>query len=137
MKLHTKLTANEVYAAMDRAHDRGVSLNVGVTLNYRGSRSHDHAFDLALASNVNDDLPEGYKDQHGKVMHKRKRRNNSGSEFFDRYAATWFEYGYFMAEIFRADPDAVFTGAYNGAADFHRKTDNQFCSHCESERTKR
>lgn len=127
MKLHTKLTANDVYSAMGRAHDRGASLNVGVTLNYRGSRSHDHAFDLSLGSNVSDDLPEGYKDQHGKVIHKRKRRNSGQSgASLGEYAATWFEWRAFIAEIYRADPDAVFYGVYNGAADFHAKTGDQF-----------
>ena len=40
-------------------------------------------------------------------------------------AATWDEHGFWMAELFRRDPDAEI-GIYKGAQDFNQKTDGAY-----------
>lgn len=135
MKLHTNLRSGEIYDAMHNAHEKyGVSVHVNVAdLVYRQSRSHERAFDIQLGANVNDDLPLDYVDQHGKRMRKRRTRNSGNSGTFyglppgpGRYAATWHEWGHFMSEVFKMDPDARFDRVYDGAEDFHEKTNGEF-----------
>jgi hypothetical protein len=41
------------------------------------------------------------------------------------YAATYSEWGWFLAEVFRDDPQAI-CGPYKGLSDFNRKTRDQF-----------
>lgn len=80
-----------------------------------GSRKRAHAFEVALRA-------EPGRDRNGKA----RRAPNSGSYGADYgRAATYDEWGYWLAELFRRDPNAVMT-YYNGADDFHAKTKHAY-----------
>lgn len=68
-----------------------------------GSRTHDHAFDVILSGNSG-------------------RRANFGGDW---EAATWDQWGIFLARIFADDPQAK-CWAYTDADDFHWQTDGRF-----------
>lgn len=57
-----------------------------------------------------------------------RRRRNTGTHGVEdaymparTYAATWDEHGYFFADLFEIDPEAII-GPYKGVDDFHAKT---------------
>lgn len=100
MIIHTSLTHTEIYEAGTKA---GV---VFARLNTRGSRKADHAFDLILS---------------GSGAHRSQYRAQAWP------AATWDEWGIFLAEIFRRDQGASAT-YYSDAADFHWRTGDRFAT---------
>lgn len=52
---------------------------------------------------------------------KRRRVNTGSTGAGDVFAATWDEWGYFMAEVFARDESAVF-GPYDGVDSFREMT---------------
>jgi hypothetical protein len=99
MKIHTdRITREDMY----RVLPNGVSF---YRLNDCGSRSRDHAFDFIL---------EGTS---GRMMNF----GNNGQ------AATWDEWGIFLARLFAIDPNAH-TGkhGYKDYADFHWQTGHRY-----------
>jgi hypothetical protein len=79
-----------------------------------GSRKRDHAFEIALEGDGT----------------KSRRRRNPGTSWQNRteepgYAATWDQWGWFLAELFRLDPNMTST-YYDSAEDFHNKTHGAF-----------
>jgi hypothetical protein len=97
--------------------------------------THSHAYEIQLGTYDRDSLPAGYTDQNGYRLRVRRARNASHGEA--RWAATWHEWGWLIAEIFAADPSARWgpnptrssewnTSGYASPADFNVKTDNQF-----------
>lgn len=86
----------------------------------KGSRTHKHAFDVALES-------DGTPDKKGKA--RRRKRNMGTSRYADRFnsgfAASYDDWGWFLAALFAKDPDIV-AGPYKGAEDFHRQTNNDY-----------
>lgn len=125
MRLHTQLAAHEIRAALDRAKKRGlVSNNVYlVKFERHGSRTHPISFEVQLGSEVYCSIPEPVA-RYGNVQKTRRRSQNG------KWAATWREWGWFMAEIFDADPNARFgnkSWGYDGRDDFDQKTDYEFC----------
>jgi hypothetical protein len=125
MKLHTNLTGPDVGNTLLRAQRKGhVTSDVEMTVfTLSPSQTHPNGFEIQLGAWDRDSLPRGYVDQHGKTMRVRRFRNSDRSEA--RYAASWHEWGWFIAEIFAADPGARWSW-YASPADFHRKTGNQF-----------
>jgi hypothetical protein len=100
MRLHTSLSAAQVYMALKAARDSkapGIEL-AGQTVHK--SRTHPQAFEIRLAG------PHGQK-------------------------ATWDDHGWFMAEVFKADPAARFAGAYDDQDDFDIKTKFAFADMSE------
>lgn len=101
MRIHTDtLTAQDLYQASGPLHDVIVD-----RCERHGSRSRDHAFEVAL---------EGYGDRHT------RNRNFSYQKGYGK-AATYDDWGYWLAELFRRDPRMI-AGPYNGATDFHTQT---------------
>lgn len=139
MRLHTNLTYAQVYGALSKAQNDGhVTRDVRfIGFASHKSRTHPRAFEVQLGTEDKYSLPAGYVDQNGYHL-KSRRWKNSGSRGAqtewatgcDEWAATWHEWGWFMAEIFAADPDARFGSVkgwhYAGAADFNTKTGGQF-----------
>lgn len=81
-----------------------------------GSRSRARAFDTNLRG-LHNLTPDGVK----------RRRPNSGQRGAGNdWAATYDEWGWFLAALFDADPTARCAGAYDGRADFHRKTNGKY-----------
>lgn len=148
MRLHTRLTYEQVEEALRRAKSKGhiagdvefQGTQPSGSVSYRligqfGSNTHDRAFEVQLGVDRNlpyTPLPADYVNQFGK---RQKTRRTSNSHKNTTYAATWHEWGWFMAEIFEADPQAMFGNrgkpgrpgwGYDGRDDFDQKTNWQF-----------
>jgi hypothetical protein len=140
MRLHTNLANREIYQALARAVAKGkIAPDVSLMkLDAHGSRSHVRSFDFALGTWEKDTLPKGYRDQNGRKLTVRRYSNSGNSGAANEYggrngsvwAATWHEWGWFMIEIFDADPSAMFGSlkgyGYKNLADFHDKTHGAF-----------
>jgi hypothetical protein len=147
MRLHTKLTCAEVHRALEQAKKAGhVAPDVRFTTeSVHSSVTHLRAFEVQLGTYCKTSLPAGYTDQHGHRLSVRRYKNSGagGAASDDEYgrcavwAATWHEWGWFMAGVFAADPGARFGTAkgwhYAGRADFDRKTEGVFRGACEEE----
>lgn len=101
MRIHTdNILSGDMYAA---AREAGVRVE---SCALTGSRSRDHAFTVYLSGSST-------RNSHGRT-HK---------------AATWDEWGVFIAALYRIDPGAMFGSArwgYMDADDFHMKTCDRF-----------
>lgn len=73
----------------------------------KGSRKRDHAFDVTLFGE------------------SRRRPNNRGTSGPDDYAATWDQWGVFLAFLFNLDPDMA-TPYYADADEFDYRTNRRF-----------
>lgn len=118
MKLHTNsLTAGDIRGSLTVAKVAG-QVSRSVTFNKleeHGSRSHARAFEVQLGTET-------------KYKGDGRRRQNSGTNGAQyTYAATWDEWGWFIAEIFEIDPRAKF-GPYNGVKDFNEQTKYKFAT---------
>jgi hypothetical protein len=133
MRLHTRLTADDIYAALQRAKDAG-HIAPAVEFNpifATGSQTHPRAYEISLTSPEYVPLPEPVN-RYGRVQKTRRRARNGG------WAATWREWGWFMAELFVMDPDSRWgtrprhdgrdnkRWGYFNEADFHSKTNQEF-----------
>lgn len=141
MRLHTKLNRGDINAALERAKiKKRIAPGVYFATNKpesHGSHTHDHAFEIQLGSDGGDFaslVPASAKNAYGKPQKTRRPRQNGGGGEL-RFAATWHEWGWFMAEVFAVDPDAMFGNrgkpgkpgwGYDGVADFEEKTNYQF-----------
>lgn len=110
MRIHTNAQATALFHA---ATASGTSLRV----TGHGSRTHDRSFDVHLTGSSN-----------RRAMSPPKPHGAS-----DDYAATWDEWGVFLAHVFAADPDArcgrsVKRPEYADAVDFHNRTFGRFGS---------
>lgn len=114
------LTSNDIIEALHRAKatgnvDRQVDFEV---LDGRGSRTRKNGYEIRLA---------WYGE---KVKGDGRRWTNSGTSGSDTggfYAATYDEWGWFIDELFNADPDMVF-GHYKDRETFDSMTRNKFGS---------
>lgn len=103
---------------------------------HTNENTYSNVFDAARAANVDVDVTE-----HGSRTHERayevklEGSSNSRPNFWDGdpnvYAATWDEWGVFLAHLFRVDPAMRAGGtekrpAYRDEADFEHQTDERF-----------
>jgi hypothetical protein len=125
MKLHTKLTKDEIRQALFHVQYDGPVPSVSgdvqfVRFDPEPSRSHPFGYHIRLGS-YNPWLAGG----------KRRHRLNFWPDD-SAYAASYDEWGYFIAELFELDPDAKF-GYYKGRDDFDSQTNWKFCiPQCDS-----
>ena len=120
MKLHTKLDYSQITNAMREVKQRGqVTEDVFfVQFDYENSRSHANGWKIQLGTFDKTTGPT--KSRHY------KNTGQWGADSDSRiWAATYNEWGWFIAEIFEMDPDATF-GYYKGINDFHKKTGWKF-----------
>ncbi len=118
MKLHTKLNNHQVIDALADVKSRGLMTNdvFMAQFAYENSLSHRNGFLIRL----------GTFDKTTGPKKSRHRADNTNLDLGDTvYAATYDEWGWFIAEIFECDPDAKF-GPYKNYADFHKKTKDRF-----------
>jgi hypothetical protein len=145
MRLHTSLTHQQVEAALERAKKAGrvdpniypVDTNSPDATSFcnmaeHGSKTHVRSFEIQLGSDIYTPIPEPVT-RFGRTQ-KTRRRSQNGT-----WAATWREWGWFMAEVFAADPNARWGTApkYDGKderrwgyfdlTDFDQKTKYEFC----------
>jgi hypothetical protein len=100
MRMHTNtLTLEDFHRAMTAEKEAGrIAHHVSFKeLSQRGSRSHERAFEVQLTA--------AYRDRG-------RRAGNSGSygamqPEYDGYAATFDEWGWLLAALYRIDPDLV------------------------------
>lgn len=119
MKLHTRLHSSDIGRALARVHDLGlVARDVTfVEFTYQDSRSHPSGFKIQLGTY------DKYTGPTGSRRYKNTGHLGASSAWNGEpvWAATYDEWGWFIAEIFLADPRAKF-GPYKDATDFHRQT---------------
>ena len=107
MKIHTDtLTENDLY----RALPTGVYPE---RLEAVGSRKRDHGFEVSLDTS-------GGADRHGIKRVYSRNSGMYGAVSLTR-AATYIEWGDWMIELFKIDPDAII-GQYSGLPDFLYQT---------------
>lgn len=138
MRFHTSLDREQIHAALQRAKQAG-KLTEDVEfreLTEYKSRTHERQFEVQLGvskSHTYVPLPADYVNQYGKKQRTRRTANGDG---YNWYAATWHEWGWFIAFLYEAgshgdrwgsDPDhARYPWGYFSRDDFESKTDWQF-----------
>jgi hypothetical protein len=118
MRLHSDtLTESDVRDALDRAKRRGHvdRLVVFSELVGRGSRTRKNGFEIRLEWLGDKQKGDG----------RRYTNSGNGGAGTSAYAALYSEWGWFIAELFDKDADAVF-GNYKGRDDFDNQTRWQF-----------
>jgi hypothetical protein len=126
MRLHTDMTSDQMTRAVN-AHirlrgTRGLGRD---RFEDHVSRKRAHAYELHLAAwqpiTAADDVPDLHHDRSG------RRHANSGVAFETDmpYAASYDEWGLFLAELFELDPRMI-AGTYDGRDDFHAKTGHAY-----------
>lgn len=114
MKLHSNtLTWSDVHDALKSTQKAGlVDSAVGFEmLDSKGSRSHSHAFEIQL----------GWYGEKVKGDGRRFKNTGNGGADVYVYAATYDEWGHFIAELMERDRNATF-GSYKGYQVFHEAT---------------
>lgn len=111
MRIHLNLSLDQQISVLDQARRAsGVYLDRN---DWYGSRTHQRAVDVILSG------------ESGRRTNQRWRVGDEGVE-----AATWDQWGIFLAVIFEADPSARCGSAkypqYADAEDFHRQTAFRF-----------
>lgn len=120
MKLHSDtLTDSDIYLAIRNARDLdGVADHVSMdTFRSAGTRTRARAWDIHLGTDTRD------RDATGKM--RRKPTNSANQDDLADYAATYSEWGWFIARLFETDPNAVF-GPYKGKEHFDNATLGRF-----------
>jgi hypothetical protein len=134
MKVHTELDEYQIGAALIDAQDKKlIAADIEFAqFEWESSITHSGGYLIQLGSAYGDRsslLPDAVN-QYGKPQNRRRIRHNSQNDL--RFAATWYEWGWFMLEIFHADLTARFGGlgkssfGYTSEEDFHAKTRNKF-----------
>lgn len=103
MRIHTSAQVTGM-VILNAAREAGVTLE---NWDEKGSKSHDHAWEIKLTGN------------------SRRRPNGGNSGAGDAYAATWDQWGVFLAHIFEADSNAKCYAYADGYA-FHDFTGDRF-----------
>ena len=139
MRLHTNLDRIDLSYVMKQVKDQGLVTGDVMLMSDEPhkSRTHPRAFELQLGTWDKNSLPAGYRDQYGHKMNVRRYKNSGDSGATNEWnrgeavwAATWHEWGWFMAAVFAMDPEARFGELarhhYKGTSDFNAKTDGVF-----------
>lgn len=116
MRVHSDtITRQQLY----KAANESLPTDVWMEASDHGSRSRDHAFEVALSA-------EPGTDRFG---HKRRPRNTGqygGPSNDYEKAATWYEWGDFFAALFKLDPRAIIgpsaENGYDGVEDYVYQT---------------
>lgn len=121
MKFHSdQLTSvSDISNALTRAKFKGhVPNHVYADITRSGSRSHKYAYEVSLYSL--EKLPGD----------KRRFKNSGNNGAAPEYAATYDEWGYFMAEIYAVDSFVVMGtlahGPYRDETEFNSKTNGKY-----------
>lgn len=112
MKLHSDILTMTDIAVATRAH--GMT-GVYADTEFAGSRSREFAFVVHLTG----------------TSSRRPNGGTRGADHSDDYAATWDEWGMFLAALYRVDPQMLAGGSagrptYASAEAFHAATGDRF-----------
>jgi hypothetical protein len=124
MKLHTKLDIGEVYNSLivTKARDLMTDDIYFYQFIEQPSRTHPHGYLIQLGT---------YDQRSGPTNSRRYKNTGKRGSHAERntgeplWAATYEEWGWFIADLFERDPGARF-GHYTSAAKFHEMTKNKF-----------
>lgn len=121
MKLHTTLERHEIQTAFRDVRDIGhVTKDISlVQFKEEPSKTHPYGHIIQL----------GTQEQFSLLNGKSRHYKNSGIWGSVRmWAASYDEWGWFIARIFELDPTARWTGggAYQSPEDFAKKTDGKY-----------
>jgi hypothetical protein len=106
MRIHTDtVRIGGLYKALDLVEAQAPDVTLE-NVSQHASRSHRYAFEVAL---------RGHGERHT------KRPNGSS----DGYAATYDDWGWFLAALYDVDP-SIKAGPYKGRTDFNVKTNNAY-----------
>lgn len=122
MRLHTDThTWRSIHEALTKAQKAGhVAEHVELWIcDEYGSRKKERAFEIRLGTYVK------IKGDKRGWTNTGKRGANSEANGEGIYAATYDEWGWFIAELFDADPDAIF-GTYVRVDGFNTATDHKY-----------
>lgn len=133
MRIHSdKITADDCYDALNLARQRG-KVTGDVTfdpITAYNSQDKARAYEIQLGASVPGGLPENYVNKYGQRQKCRRVRNSVQGSGSYRFSATWEEWGWFIAYLYRADPNArwgsVKYPVYKDRDHFHRETHGQF-----------
>lgn len=84
-----------------------------------GSRKRTRAFEIRLGTY------EKVRGDNRRWTNLGTRGANSAANGEGVYAATWDEWGWFIARLFELDPEAIF-GPYDGIENFQARTKSEF-----------
>lgn len=112
MHIHSSVLAAVDFASAAHAVSEDAPDIYVDSCSVHGSRKRTHGFKVAL---------RGYGARH-------TRRPNSGrygATSDNSFAATYDDWGYWLAELYRRD-DGMLAAHYGGAEDFHKQTENKY-----------
>jgi hypothetical protein len=119
MLIHVNATTGRTLQNLLKADDRLGQDLYFENLTEHGSRTHERAFNVKL-----------WSQNRTTISGATRRRPNpgTGNRFggMGAYAATFDEWGYFLAALFEADPHARVVHAYSDRADFHERTNRAY-----------
>lgn len=118
MKLHTTLGYQQITQAMRDVKSRGLVTDdiFFVQFDYEGSRSRPNGWLIQLGT---------FDKTTGPTNSRHYKNSGQWGAETNIWAATYDEWGWFIAELFELDPDATF-GHYKGINDFHKQTKTRF-----------
>lgn len=112
MRIHTDtLTRQDLYAATRHAGEAHLE-----ECDEHGSRSRKRSYDVGLAV---------YDGGKGTSHPYRRNTGQYGAEGGAIWAATYDEWGWWLAALFELDP-LMIAGVYKGYDDFHAKTSHKY-----------
>lgn len=119
MILYTDTIArNDVWAALNRAKwNHKVTNDIDLVQFDGPNRSRNRKFSFKIQLGTYDKTSGPTKSRH----YKNSGQYGAG----DVWAATYDEWGWFIAELFAVDPDAIF-GPYKGLDSFNAQTANKY-----------
>jgi len=114
MRIHSDvLTTDDFYRAARAVSEVAPDIYVD-SCSVHGSRSRAHGYEVALRGS-------------GRRHVRRPNSGRFGATSDNSYAATYHDWGWWLAELYRLDPDMV-AGHYKSAEDFHRQTEDKYLS---------
>ena len=119
MRIHSNRLTPDLLRRCLREHDY-LPTSAGMwRLNTHGSRSRDRAFEVRIGADAGQDVLGTTRRpcMGGGYYHP----FNVGDEDWTEKALTYCEWGWFLANVFAIDPDAI-AGPYKGSDDFYAQT---------------
>lgn len=124
MRIHTnKLSWKSLHLALLNAQaDGNIAAHVELIKSDEcGSRSHARAFEVRLGTD--------YKEKSDKRTFLNSGNHGAASSangYEGVYSATYDEWGWFLAALYKMDPTIKCAGMYDNAEHFHRRTENKY-----------
>ncbi|AXQ62122.1 hypothetical protein SEA_SKYSAND_89 [Gordonia phage Skysand] len=132
MRFHTDtLTGVDLFAAVSLANDRMIDVATDLAANSARKTHRPHTLTPMYAEITTHGSRIRTRALEVQLSGDASRRTNSGTRGAgDEYAATWDQWGVFLSEAFRRDPDLLVGSKaypiYDGAEHFHWVTGGRY-----------